>query len=48
MVYLAQTDDPDLTRRAADAAARLGLAFQRRAVGYGDLEAALVAAAGAS
>lgn len=48
VVYLAQTDDPYLTSRAAEAASRLGLTFERRAVGYGDLEAALVAATSAS
>jgi hypothetical protein len=37
LVYLAQTEDPALTRRAQDCAARLGLAFERRATGYGDL-----------
>ncbi|MBP7240524.1 DUF1638 domain-containing protein [Amaricoccus sp.] len=41
LVYLAQTDDPALDARAADAAARLGLAFERRFTGYGDLAAAL-------
>jgi Protein of unknown function (DUF1638) len=37
LVYLAQTDDPALTARAQAAAARLGLAFERRATGYGGL-----------
>lgn len=37
VVYLAQTDDPDLTARAEQAARRLGLAFERRSTGYGDL-----------
>ncbi len=41
LVYLAQTDDPELDRRAAAAAERLGLAFERRKTGYGDLETAL-------
>lgn len=41
VVYLAQTDDPDLTRAAQDAADRLGLGFERRLTGYGDLDAAL-------
>lgn len=45
LVYLAQTDDPALTRVAADAAAMLGLAFERRLTGYGDLAPALAAAA---
>jgi hypothetical protein len=37
LVYLAQSDDPDLTARAAAAAVRLGLSFERRATGFGDL-----------
>lgn len=37
LVYLAQTDDPALTALAADAADRLGLAFERRFTGYGEL-----------
>jgi hypothetical protein len=37
LVYLAQTDDPALTNRAADAAHRLGLVFERRFTGYGEL-----------
>jgi hypothetical protein len=37
LVYLAQTDDPDLTARAQAAADRLGLTFERRSTGYGDL-----------
>jgi hypothetical protein len=41
VVYLAQTDDPDLTNRARDAADRLGLAFERRLVGFGDLTPAI-------
>ncbi len=41
LVYLAQTDDPDLDRKAREAAERLGLAYERRLVGYGDLKAAL-------
>jgi len=43
LVYQAQTDDPALTARAQDCAARLGLAFERRFTGYGDLETALAA-----
>lgn len=38
VVHLAQVDDPVLTRRAREAAARLGLRFERVLVGYGDLE----------
>jgi hypothetical protein len=37
LVYLAQSDDPDLTARAEAAAARLGLSFERRVTGFGDL-----------
>jgi len=37
LVYLAQTDDPQLDRRAEAAAARLGLAYERRRTGYGQL-----------
>ncbi len=38
LVYQAQTDDPALTAKAQDCARRLGLAFERRFTGYGDLE----------
>jgi hypothetical protein len=37
LVYLAQTDDPDLTARARAAADRLGLEFERRSTGLGEL-----------
>jgi hypothetical protein len=37
LVYLAQTDDPELTARARAAADHLGLAFERRMTGYGEL-----------
>ena len=37
LVYQAQTDDPALTERAQRCAERLGLAFERRFTGYGDL-----------
>ena len=37
LVYLAQTDDADLDRRAEAAAAFLGLAYERRRTGYGEL-----------
>ena len=37
LVYLAQTDDPELTARAQAAADRLGLAFERRPTGLGEL-----------
>jgi hypothetical protein len=41
LVYLAQTDDAGLDAEAARCAARLGLAYERRLTGYGDLAAAL-------
>lgn len=46
LVYLAQTEDPGLTRLARRAARRLGLRFERRSTGYGELASsiALVAA----
>ncbi|PRX32750.1 Protein of unknown function [Meinhardsimonia xiamenensis] len=37
LVYLAQTDDPALDAKARECAARLGLAYERRFTGYGDL-----------
>jgi hypothetical protein len=37
LVYQAQTDDPALTAKARDCADRLGLAFERRFTGYGEL-----------
>jgi len=37
-VYLAQTNDATLDAAAEAAAERLGLAYERRFVGYGDLE----------
>ena len=42
MIYLAQTDDPELDVRARSCADRLGLAFERVATTYGDLEPAVV------
>ncbi len=41
LVYQAQTDDPLLTEKARAAADTLGLAFERRFTGYGDLETTL-------
>ncbi|MEO1732461.1 MAG: DUF1638 domain-containing protein [Pseudomonadota bacterium] len=41
LVYQAQTDDPVLTERARDCADRLGLDFERRFTGYGDLSTTL-------
>ncbi len=37
LVYLAQTDDTDLQAQARAAANRLGLAYEHRFTGYGDL-----------
>jgi hypothetical protein len=50
LIYLAQTDDPELTERARAAADRLGLAFERRATEYGELATSIgsVTAAGAA
>ena len=42
VVYLAQQDDPSRTEEARLAAQRLGLEFERRYLGYGELEPALV------
>lgn len=42
LVYLAQTDDPELDRNARAAAERLGLAYERRLTGYGELEPAIL------
>ncbi|KGM47427.1 DUF1638 domain-containing protein [Pseudooceanicola atlanticus] len=44
LVYLAQTDDPALTEKAQAAAEKLGLRFERRFTGYGELASALEAA----
>jgi hypothetical protein len=41
LVYQAQTDDAALDAKARDCAARLGLAYERRFTGYGDLETTL-------
>jgi hypothetical protein len=41
LVFQAQTDDPALTERAREIADRLGLDFERRFTGYGDLKTAL-------
>jgi hypothetical protein len=48
LVYLAQTDDPGLTERARAAAARLGLEFERRSTGLGELGQTLATLAAAS
>lgn len=44
LVYLAQTDDPALTAKAERAAEKLGLRFERRFTGFGELSTALEAA----
>nr|WP_189633384.1 DUF1638 domain-containing protein [Gemmobacter lanyuensis] len=41
LVYQAQTDDPALDAKARAAAERLGLAYERRFTGYGDLATAM-------
>jgi len=41
LVYLSQTDDPQLKAKARQAAERLGLAYEHRSTGYGDLESFL-------
>jgi hypothetical protein len=43
VVYLAQTNDPDLLTRAKQAAAKLGLPLRIEHVGYGALETRLLA-----
>src|SRR6185503_2916838 len=47
LVYLAQTEDPALVVAARRAARRLGLAFELRRTGYGDLATSLRLAAAA-
>ena len=46
LVYQAQLDDPALDAKAADCAARLGLVYERRFTGYGDLAVTLGRVAG--
>jgi Protein of unknown function (DUF1638) len=46
LVYLAQTEDPGLVTAARRAARRLGLTFEHRQTGYGELETSILAAAG--
>ncbi|MGB1643249.1 MAG: hypothetical protein ACPG97_11665, partial [Paracoccaceae bacterium] len=38
LVYQSQTTDPSLLSKAMECAERLGLAFEHRHTGYGDLE----------
>ena len=45
LVYLAQTDDPALTATARRAARRLGLRYERRTTGYGELATTIAAVA---
>ncbi len=45
LVYQAQTNDPLLDAKAQDCARRLGLAYERRFTGYGDLVTAMALAA---
>jgi hypothetical protein len=45
LVYLAQTDDPSLVERARAAAERLGLEFELRQTGLGELESVILGAA---
>lgn len=45
LVYIAQTDDLELDKVAEKAAKMLGLAYERRSTGYGDLTAGLAQAA---
>jgi hypothetical protein len=48
LVYLSQVDDPALVRAARRAADRLGLAFEHRPTGHGDLRTGVLRAAGAA
>lgn len=43
LIYLAQTDNPELDRMAEAAAARIGLKYERKFTGFGDLATALEA-----
>ncbi len=45
LIYLAQTDDPGLDAKARAAAERLGLAYERRRTGYGELATVLAGVA---
>ncbi len=46
LVYLAQVEDADMLARARHAADKLGLEFEHRVTGYGDLERVLVTLGG--
>ena len=41
VIFLAQTDNPELTKKAKQAANRLGLTFERIFTAYGDMESSL-------
>ena len=43
IVYLAQTRDEDIAKKAMAAAKKLGLAYEYRFTGYGELEAGMAA-----
>jgi hypothetical protein len=45
LVYLAQTEDPNLIKAARRAARRLGLTFEHRQTGYGELATTIAAVA---
>ena len=42
VVYLSQTDRPDLVTKARECAGRLGLSFEHEIVGYGEMELELI------
>ena len=46
VVYLSQRDDPELLKRAQEAADSIGLPLERRFTGYGEYEAFLARAVG--
>ena len=46
LIYQAQTDNPALDAKAKDCAARLGLVYERRFTGYGDLAVEMTRIAG--
>ena len=48
LVFLAQLEDPKLTVKAKEIAQRLGLAFEYRLTGYGELETFMATAAKAA
>ncbi len=41
LVYIAQTEDPELVKKAKEAALKLGLTYEYRFVGYGSLAVAI-------